>query len=239
MEITEVRIKLMEDPQERLQAFCSITINGSFVIRDLKIIEGLKGSFVAMPSRKLTDRCPQCGAKNHLRAGFCNQCGVKLMEDRATKDTEGRARLYADIAHPINSRCRELIQETVITAFQQEQIKAQQPGYVCRYDDFGEDGFAELAEPMSAGSTNGTQATRYAETYGGLVPRPGSDGQLRIDPAGNVAENIPAPHASATHPSQKHQPTGARDGLSANAGDGRRNGSFDDDFGNGVLGSDS
>ena len=61
MVITEVRIKLMEDnnENERLQAFCSVTFDDAFVVRDLKIIEGTKGSFVAMPSRKLTDRCPQ------------------------------------------------------------------------------------------------------------------------------------------------------------------------------------
>ena len=50
MEITEVRIKLMEDnsgSNERLQAFCSITFDDMFVIRDLKIIEGAKGFFVA------------------------------------------------------------------------------------------------------------------------------------------------------------------------------------------------
>ena len=39
MEITEVRIKLMEESGERLQAFCSITFDDCFVIRDLKIIE--------------------------------------------------------------------------------------------------------------------------------------------------------------------------------------------------------
>ena len=42
MEITEVRIKLMEEASERLQAFCSITFDNSFVIRDLKIIDGVK-----------------------------------------------------------------------------------------------------------------------------------------------------------------------------------------------------
>ena len=63
MEITEIRIKLMNDPNERLQAFCSLTFDGSFVIRDLKIIQGSKGSFVAMPSRKLMDHCPRCSAK--------------------------------------------------------------------------------------------------------------------------------------------------------------------------------
>ena len=116
MEISEVRIKLMDDPHERLQAFCSITFDSCFVIRDLKIIQGAKGSFVAMPSRKLTDRCPRCHCKNHLRALHCNQCGAKLDEDRAIKDNEGRAKLYADIAHPINSDCRELIQRKVLEA---------------------------------------------------------------------------------------------------------------------------
>src|SRR5688572_19203898 len=110
MEITEVRIKLMEDPQERLQAFCSITFDHCFVIRDLKIIEGAKGSFVAMPSRKLMDRCSNCHTKNNLRALYCNQCGAKLSPDRAVKDDDGRAKLYADIAHPINQKCREGIQ---------------------------------------------------------------------------------------------------------------------------------
>jgi stage V sporulation protein G len=136
VEITEVRIKLMEDPSERLQAFCSITFDDCFVIRDLKIIGGANGPFVAMPSRKLTAHCPQCGCKNHLRAGHCNQCGGRLKEDRAARDEEGRAKLYADIAHPINSACREMIQQKVIEAFNREQEEAKLPGYVSRYDDF-------------------------------------------------------------------------------------------------------
>ena len=88
MDITEVRIKLMEDPHDRLQAFCSITFDACFVIRDLKIIQGTKGAFVAMPSRKLTDRCPKCYCKNHLRSVHCNQCGADLDEERAAKDTD-------------------------------------------------------------------------------------------------------------------------------------------------------
>ena len=40
VEITEVRIKLMDEPGERLKAFCSITFDNCFVVRDLKIIEG-------------------------------------------------------------------------------------------------------------------------------------------------------------------------------------------------------
>lgn len=145
MDITEIRIKLMDDPSDRLQAFCSITFDYSFVIRDLKIIQGTKGPFVAMPSRKLMDRCPRCSAKNQLRAKFCNDCGVRLDEERAVRDMDGRAKLYADIAHPINSGCRDMIQRRVVEAFHIEQERAKLPGYICTYDDYGEDNLARLS----------------------------------------------------------------------------------------------
>jgi stage V sporulation protein G len=134
--ITEVRIKLVEENNERLMAFCSVTFDNAFVIRDLKIIEGTKGLFVAMPSRKLTDRCSHCGCKNHLRARFCNNCGHKLDENRAGRDPDGRAKLHADIAHPINSSCREVLQSAIIKAFHDERERAKVPGYVCTYDDY-------------------------------------------------------------------------------------------------------
>jgi len=144
VEITEVRIKLMEDnsgSNERLQAFCSITFDDMFVIRDLKIIEGAKGFFVAMPSRKLTDRCHNCGTKNHLRSRFCNQCGCRLDENRALRDADGRAKLHADIAHPINSMCREKIQSAVLASYAEELERAKMPGYISRYDEYEVDDF--------------------------------------------------------------------------------------------------
>ena len=159
MVITEVRIKLCEENNERLLAFCSVTFDNAFVVRDLKIIEGTKGSFVAMPSRKLTDRCPQCSCKNHLRARFCNQCGAKLDEDRAIRDADGRAKLHADIAHPINSACREVIQGAVIKAYQEERERSKQPGYVCTYDDCDSDyddvtSYAQVVGQMGGGRGN-------------------------------------------------------------------------------------
>lgn len=137
MEITEIRIKLMDEggENERLHAFCSITFDGCFAIRDLKIIEGPRGLFVAMPSRKLTDRCNRCGGKNHLRARFCNGCGCRLEEDRASRVVQGRVKLHADIAHPINPAAREGIQDTIINAYHLEREKAKLPGYVCTYDE--------------------------------------------------------------------------------------------------------
>jgi stage V sporulation protein G len=166
--ITEVRIKLMEDnnENERLQAFCSVTFDDAFVVRDLKIIEGTKGSFVAMPSRKLTDRCGGCGCKNHLRARYCNQCGGKLDEDRATRDADGRVKLHADIAHPINSACREVIQTAVLKAFQAEKERSKQPGYVCTYDDYDSD-YDGVLPPIVHEATG-----RGYRTHGAHAPRP-------------------------------------------------------------------
>jgi len=150
VQITEIRIKLMDEPGERLKAFCSITFDDCFVVRDLKIIEGASGPFVAMPSRKLTAHCPNCRSKNHLRAAHCNQCGTRLKENQALRDNEGRAKLYADIAHPINSSCREMIQQQVIAAFQEEKARSKLPGYVPSYDDFDqEDIMAEAERPTA------------------------------------------------------------------------------------------
>ena len=139
MEITEVRVKLVENAAERLLAFCSITIDAAFVIRDLKIIGGPSGPFVAMPSRKLCAHCPSCGAKNAFKASYCNQCGGKLVEGPPPRDPDGRVRLYADIAHPINAACRELIQKRVVQEYEAEVVRAREPGYVSRYDAIGDE----------------------------------------------------------------------------------------------------
>src|SRR5438445_13490083 len=107
-----------------------------------------------MPSRKLTDRCLQCGCKNHLRARYCSQCGGKLDEDRATRDAEGRAKLHADIAHPINSACREVIQSAVLKAYQEERERSKQPGYVSNYEDFEaqyEDTYTQMIGELNTG----------------------------------------------------------------------------------------
>lgn len=130
MKITEVRVNLLNDSADKLRAFCSITFNNDFVVRDLKIIEGPRGLFVAMPSRKIMDNCPRCKGKNHLRAKFCNDCGASLNPDRSTRDRRGRARLYLDIAHPINPRFRAFVQRTVLQAFEKEVKHSKQPGYV-------------------------------------------------------------------------------------------------------------
>ena len=135
-QITEVRVKLTDDPRNKLKAYCSVTIDDAFVVRDLKIIEGNKGPFVAMPSRKLADHCTRCNHKNHLRAAFCNQCGAKLDPERAPKDARGRARLHADLAHPINSVTRIEVHKAVVRAYAEELEAARAAGEQYRPKSF-------------------------------------------------------------------------------------------------------
>jgi len=129
MKISEVRVKLVSNKDDRLKAFCSITMDNEFVVRDIKVIQGGGGVFVAMPSRKKSDHCEKCGGKNHLRAKFCNNCGAALPDNRARKNVKGRMKLHVDIAHPINAECRQRIQERVIAAYKEEVEKSKQPGY--------------------------------------------------------------------------------------------------------------
>jgi len=171
VEITEVRIKLMDEPGERLKAFCSITFDNCFVVRDLKIIEGASGPFVAMPSRKLTAHCPRCGMKNHLRAQYCNQCGASQAQERMPLDADGRAKLYADIAHPINSHCREMIQDCVVREYEAELERAKLPDYVSRYDDFDLD-YGEYRRPAATAGDTRVDGAHAREAVGGAHFRP-------------------------------------------------------------------
>lgn len=54
MQITDVRIRKVEK-EGKMKAVVSITIDEEFVVHDIKIIEGEKGLFIAMPSRKASD----------------------------------------------------------------------------------------------------------------------------------------------------------------------------------------
>ena len=80
MQLTEIRINLCNAPGSRLKAFCSLTFANTFVVRDVKLIEGNDAAngnghahnghsngngaqsrlFLAIPSRKLSDHCPRC-----------------------------------------------------------------------------------------------------------------------------------------------------------------------------------
>jgi stage V sporulation protein G len=128
MEITEVRIFPKEGLNNKLRAYATITIDNAFVVRNIKVIEGKSGLFVAMPSRKIKDSCPKCGHKNEVRSKFCNECGSNIpprSTGLATPEAQHDARQseHKDIAHPITVQCREIIQKKVLEAYEAEKGK--------------------------------------------------------------------------------------------------------------------
>lgn len=173
MQLTEVRVKLCDGPVGRLKAFCSLTFDHAFVVRDVKLIDGNDGLFLAMPARKLCDHCSRCGEKNHLRARFCSNCGIKLDENRYQKYQNGngqnRLKLHADIAHPIHAECRREIETKVVSAYYLELEKSKLPGYVAPNLD-GEDlDFYDLPVPKGDGNGHG-QMPGSGHRHMGLRP---------------------------------------------------------------------
>lgn len=81
MKITDVRVRKITK-EGKMKAIVSITLDDEFVVHDIKVIEGEKGLFIAMPSKKASD---------------------------------GE---YRDIAHPINSSTRELIQKIILDNYE-------------------------------------------------------------------------------------------------------------------------
>ena len=81
MQVTDIRIRKI-NTEGRMKAIVSITFDDAFVVHDIKVVEGDKGLFVAMPSKRMPD---------------------------------GE---YKDIAHPISSEVREVIQNAVLKEYE-------------------------------------------------------------------------------------------------------------------------
>ncbi len=55
MKITDVRIKLVKREEGILKAVASVTLDGCFVVHDIKVLQGDIGPYIAMPSKKVPD----------------------------------------------------------------------------------------------------------------------------------------------------------------------------------------
>ena len=88
MNITDVRVRKIAK-EGKMKAVVSITLDNVFVVHDIKVIEGEKGMFIAMPSKKASD---------------------------------GE---YRDIAHPIKSSTRELIQNLILQKYNEELLHSE------------------------------------------------------------------------------------------------------------------
>ena len=130
MEITEVRIFSKESSNNKLKAYATITIDNAFVVRNIKVIEGKTGLFIAMPSRKIKEPCPKCNHKNVIHSKFCNECGSQIpvsAQPQVLQDSDQthdlRQSEHKDIAHPITVQAREYIQKKILDAYQEEKSK--------------------------------------------------------------------------------------------------------------------
>lgn len=229
MNITEIRVKMVSDSTERLRAFCSLTLDGDFVVRDLKVIEGTNGPFVAMPSRKLSDRCSKCGNKNHLRARHCNECGSRLNENRAPRDPQGRVKLHADVAHPINAACREHVQNAVVEAYQRELEQSKQPGYKPTALDEEEPEVAASDYDELVSELKEKAATRVAERGAG---RSFSEGGSRDFPKQEETHDPDEEEASVAEPAGSSPSEPQKDAIEPSE---QAAPSDDDGFGVGIL----
>ncbi len=127
MEVTDVRIKLSSGGQPRLLAYCTVTFDHCFVVRDVKVIEGNDGAFVAMPSRHPMERCPRCRTRNPVKAKYCSECGKALGESvRDGADT--RLQRHIDIAHPITREMRQKLHEAVMGTYEEQRRRGTAAG---------------------------------------------------------------------------------------------------------------
>ena len=130
MEITEVRVFMRNEKEGKLRAYATITLDNCFIIRDLKVIEGKKGLFVAMPSRKLRQGCKKCGHPNVFGSKFCNNCGgpvevsPKAEANPGSSEGEIRQETHKDIAHPITVETRDYIQGKILESYEREKANA-------------------------------------------------------------------------------------------------------------------
>jgi len=198
LNITDVRIKLMHRRSDRLRAFASITIDGDFVVHDMRIIEGRNGYFVAMPSRKLSDTCPHCGGRNELRAKYCGNCGSPLDPGRLAKV---RDKLHVDVAHPINTACRQKLQKAVLDAYREEERKAAGRAASEREADAEEVELPEAALDVDEFIDEGLSDTHDGSLVEGDSARPAA-------PEADAAGQEPSPRAEGPETETGEQASG-------------------------------
>jgi len=136
--VTDVRVKLSPPGIEKLVGYCAMTLNSAIVVKDIKVIEGDSGLFVAMPSRKITRHCPHCRTTNPVRANYCNECGQSLRAANIEKDRRGRERLHFDVVHPINAEVRAYVHDSIIQEV--ERARSGQSSSSEDSDSFADDG---------------------------------------------------------------------------------------------------
>jgi len=124
MEITEIRVFLKEGQDKKLKAYTTVTFDQVFVVRNIKVIQGSNGLFIAMPSRRMKNACPKCGFKNETGSQYCGGCAAKLPQAHED-DARGAKSEHRDIAHPVTQEFRNYLQGKVLEAYEAEVARNQ------------------------------------------------------------------------------------------------------------------
>ena len=122
MQITEIRVYIKEGQDKKLKAYTTVTFDHCFVVRNIKVIQGASGLFIAMPSRKMKVACVKCHFKNEVGSKYCNHCGGLIdgsLNVRENMDTDAKAE-HRDIAHPVTQQFREYLQTEILKAYNNE-----------------------------------------------------------------------------------------------------------------------
>ena len=97
MQITDVRIRKVEK-EGKMKAVVSITIDEEFVVHDIKVIEGEKGLFIAMPSKKSADgeyrdiaHPINSGTREHMQTLILEKYEETIAMDEAVAEAEEEA----------------------------------------------------------------------------------------------------------------------------------------------------
>lgn len=117
MRITEIHLTLVDRPDDCLRAFCSVTFDNVFVVKDLRVIEGPRGLFVAIPSENRTATNPHLRATNPLQARCRSERGYRFALDEP-KDFGGTP--HSETMHPITAAFRARLESRVIAAYREQ-----------------------------------------------------------------------------------------------------------------------
>ncbi len=138
MKITDVKVFPVDE--EKLKAYATITFENCFIVRDLKVISGNKGYFIAMPSKKRKDGT------------------------------------FRDVAHPLNSETRKMIEEAVLEVYEREAVAlGSAPPTADTGTAAGEE--SETAEPAPVSEEGSDQETPSEDESGQETPSEDESGQ--------------------------------------------------------------
>jgi stage V sporulation protein G len=172
MKITDVKVFPVDE--DKLKAYATITFDNCFIVRDLKVISGNKGYFIAMPSKKRKDGT------------------------------------FRDVAHPLNSETRKMIEDAVLEVYEKENVTGAAPATF--HDDDIPDVEGDVSEPEETGAHGRSEAT---DPESGSLER-GAAGTQIDEAAGTTAPGSVEEEAEDTGPVEPGQVEEPRKGAEEN-----------------------